>query len=203
HVRGSEVAVHDCVGRSPRGAYTQGIDISFGLEQPMSLVEGCTVTGGAEGIVTHYANAMVSRNRVSGTSLRAITLTEMSMGMAERNDVDRALGIGILCGDHSLCELAGNKVSGSGPIAPRRTRRAWATRSCRSSAPRRSCTASTRQAGSRLSCAARSSGADALLPRRRYGAATLRGSISSLDRWRRSCGKPRSTGPRPDRDPDP
>src|SRR5204863_3942996 len=87
HVRGSEVAVHDCVVRSPRGGYTQGIDISFGLDQPMSVVEGCTVTGGAEGIVTHYANAMVSRNRVSGTSLRGIPPTERSMGMAERNDV--------------------------------------------------------------------------------------------------------------------
>lgn len=115
HVRQSEVAVHDCIVRSPRGAYTQGIDISFGLEQPMSLVEGCTVTGGAEGIVTHYANAMVSRNRVSGTSLRGITLTEMSMSMAERNTVDGALGIGILCGDHSLCELASNTVSAVRP----------------------------------------------------------------------------------------
>ena len=111
HVRRSEVAVHDCVIRSPKRAYTQGIDISFGLEQPMSLVEGCTVTGGAEGIVTHYANAMVSRNRVSGTSIRGITLTEMSMGMAERNRVDGAFGIGILCGDHSICELAANAVS--------------------------------------------------------------------------------------------
>ena len=111
HVRRSEVLVDHCVVRSPRGAYTQGIDISFGLEQPMSMVEHCTVTGGAEGIVTHYANAMVSRNRVSGTSLRGITLTEMSMGMAERNDVDGALGIGILCGDHSECEFEDNSVS--------------------------------------------------------------------------------------------
>jgi hypothetical protein len=111
HVRRSEVAIHDCVIRSPRGGYTQGIDISFALAQPMSVVEGCTVTGGAEGIVTHYANAMVSRNRISGTSLRGITLTEMSMGMADRNAVDRAVGIGILCGDHSVCELADNTVA--------------------------------------------------------------------------------------------
>ena len=59
--------------------------------------------------------AMLSRNRVSGTSLRGITLTEMSMGMAERNDVDGALGIGILCGDHSECELAANHVSAVRP----------------------------------------------------------------------------------------
>jgi hypothetical protein len=111
HVRRSEVMIQDCVVRSPHGAYTQGIDISFGLEQPMSMVEGCTVSGGAEGIVTHYANAMVSRNRVSDTSLHGITLTEMSMGMADRNDVDGALGIGILCADHSECELAKNKVT--------------------------------------------------------------------------------------------
>ena len=115
HVRRSEVAIRDCVVRSPRGGYTQGIDISFGLEEPVSMVEGCRVSGGAEGIVTHYANAMLSRNRVSGTSLRGITLTEMSMGMAERNDVDGALGIGILCGDHSECELAANHVSAVRP----------------------------------------------------------------------------------------
>ena len=115
HVRRSEVAIHDCVVRSPRGGYTQGIDISFGLEEPMSMVEGCTVSGGAEGIVTHYANAMLDRNRVSGTRLRGITLTEMSMGMAERNDVDGALGIGILCGDHSQCELARNTIGSVRP----------------------------------------------------------------------------------------
>jgi hypothetical protein len=115
HVRRSEVVVRDCVVRSPPDVYTQGIDISFGLEQPMSMVEGCRVSGGAEGIVTHYANAMVSRNHVSGTSLRGITLTEMSMGMAERNDVDGVVGIGILCGDHSECELAANRVSAVRP----------------------------------------------------------------------------------------
>lgn len=117
HVRRSEVMIHDCVVRSPHGAYTQGIDISFGLEQPMSMVEGCTVSGGAEGIVTHYANAMVSRNHVSDTSLHGITLTEMSMGMADRNDVAGAVGIGILCADHSECELAKNRVA---PVKPDR-----------------------------------------------------------------------------------
>ena len=111
HVRRSQVMVDHCVVRSPPGAYTQGIDISFAVAQPMSMVEHCTVTGGTEGIVTHSANAMLSRNRVSGTSLRGITLTEMSMGMADGNDVRGALGIGILCGDHSQCEFEDNSVS--------------------------------------------------------------------------------------------
>jgi hypothetical protein len=35
----------------------------------------------------------------------------MSMGMADRNAVDGAVGIGILCGDHSECELADNAVA--------------------------------------------------------------------------------------------
>jgi hypothetical protein len=35
----------------------------------------------------------------------------MSMGMADRNDIDGVVGIGILCGDHSQCELADNDVS--------------------------------------------------------------------------------------------
>ena len=38
-----------------RRAYVQGIDISFGFDKAPSLVEGCTVTGGLEGIVTHFA----------------------------------------------------------------------------------------------------------------------------------------------------
>ena len=36
----------------------------------MGAVEGCDVSGGSEGIVTHASNIMVSGNRVHGTSLR-------------------------------------------------------------------------------------------------------------------------------------
>src|SRR5207302_2583733 len=54
-------------------------------------------------------------NTVSGTSLRAITVTEMSMGMVEDNDVSDSLGVGIFCGDYSQCEVDGNHVRDTRP----------------------------------------------------------------------------------------
>jgi nitrous oxidase accessory protein NosD len=111
NVRRGQVEIRDCVIRSLPEAFTQGIDISFGFDLAPSLVEGCTVTGGLEGIVTHFARVMVRDNHVSGTELRAITMTEMSMGTIEDNEVDGALGVGIFCGDYSHCEIDDNAVS--------------------------------------------------------------------------------------------
>jgi hypothetical protein len=111
NVRRGQVEIRDCVIRSRPGAFVQGIDISFGfdLERP-SLVEGCTVTGGLEGIVTHFTMAMIRDNLVRRTELRAITMTEMSMGKIEDNDVRSAVGIGIFCGDYSMCEIEDNDI---------------------------------------------------------------------------------------------
>jgi nitrous oxidase accessory protein NosD len=113
HVRQSQVTIRDCtVSLGPR-PYTQGIDISFSMHRHMSAVEGCTITGGAEGIVTHSSMVVVERNRVHGTSLRGITMTEMSMGEVVGNQVSDALGVGIFCGDRSECEVRRNVVSGT------------------------------------------------------------------------------------------
>lgn len=111
NVRRGQVEIRDCTIRSLPEAFTQGIDISFGFDLGPSLVEGCTVTGGLEGIVTHFAHVTVRHNRVSGTELRAITMTEMSMGSIEDNEVAGALGVGIFCGDYSHCEIQDNAVS--------------------------------------------------------------------------------------------
>jgi hypothetical protein len=111
NVRRSVVEIRDCTIRSLPGAYTQGIDISFGFDLAPSLVERCTVSGGREGIVTHFARVLVQDNRVTGTELRAITMTEMSMGSIEDNEVAGALGVGIFCGDYSECEIEDNDVS--------------------------------------------------------------------------------------------
>ena len=114
NVRRSSVTIRDCLVQSA-GEYGQGIDISFGFDLEPSLVEGCTVHGGQEGIVTHFAHARVADNRVSGTSLRGITLTEMSMAEVEDNEVEGALGVGIFCGDYSICEIEANSVFGTRP----------------------------------------------------------------------------------------
>jgi hypothetical protein len=113
HARLSSVTVRDCLVDS--GANTQGIDISFAMTLPPSVVDGCMVVGGAEGVVSHMANVDIRDNDVTGTSLRAITVTEMSMGMVDENRVRDALGVGIFCGDYSHCEIEDNFVWNTRP----------------------------------------------------------------------------------------
>jgi nitrous oxidase accessory protein NosD len=115
HVRRSNVEIRDCAIDSGANPWAQGIDISFSYDLPPSMVKGCTITGGREGIVTHSVQAMLVDNRVRGTQLRGISVTEMSMGMVERNDVHDALGIGIYCGDRSMCDIEHNVVSRTRP----------------------------------------------------------------------------------------
>jgi nitrous oxidase accessory protein NosD len=110
HVRFSQVMIRDCAV-SVAGPFAQGIDISYSAYQGMSAVEGCDVSGGAEGIVTHSSMVMVSGNRVHGTSLRGITMSEMSMGEVADNNVSGARGVGVYCGDHSECEIKRNVVA--------------------------------------------------------------------------------------------
>jgi hypothetical protein len=114
HVRRGRVKIEDCRISSPDG-YTQGIDISFSADKGMSMVEGCTVVGGQEGIVIDSAAADVRRNHVTATSLRAISVNEMSMGMVEHNEVARAVGVGIFCSDYSMCEIEENVVADTKP----------------------------------------------------------------------------------------
>lgn len=122
--RGSSVTIRDCVIHSLLGAHAQGIDISFGMTKAPSLVEGCDVLGGYEGIVTHFAHADLRGNRVSDTSHRGITMTEMSMGHVEENEVSDALGVGIFCGDYSECDIHRNTVFGTRADAEGGTSRA-------------------------------------------------------------------------------
>jgi parallel beta-helix repeat protein len=42
-------------------------------------------------------------------------MTEMSMGMIQRNTVRDALGVGIYCNDRSMCEVERNTVVGTKP----------------------------------------------------------------------------------------
>ncbi len=115
HVRHGSVSIRDCTIDSGANPWAQGIDISFAADLGPSEVRGCTVTGGREGIVTHSVNVMVKGNRVRRTQLRGIAVTEMSMGMVEHNDVHDSLGIGIYCGDRSMCEIEHNVVSNTRP----------------------------------------------------------------------------------------
>lgn len=112
NVRRSSVEIRGCAIRSLPGSYVQGIDISFGFDLEPSSVEGCTIDGGLEGIVTHFARVRIEGNVVRGTSLRGITMTEMSMAEADGNDVGGVTGVGIFCGDYSECTIEDNTIDG-------------------------------------------------------------------------------------------
>ena len=111
HVRFSQVMIRNCTV-AVSGPYAQGIDISYSGFQGMGGVEGCDVSGGNEGIVVHASNITVSGNRVHGTGMRAITMSEMSMGEIEKNNVSGSVGVGVYCGDHSMCDVSQNVIVG-------------------------------------------------------------------------------------------
>jgi nitrous oxidase accessory protein NosD len=113
HVRRAAVTIRNCEIDALGRTYAQGIDISYAADKRDSHVMGCTVVGGQEGIVTHFANASLMDNHVARTTMRAISMTEMSMGMVEDNEVRDATGVGILCNDHSMCMIEGNSVVGT------------------------------------------------------------------------------------------
>jgi hypothetical protein len=113
HVRRSSVMIENCKITSPQGPWVQGIDISFSMDKEMSMVEGCTIVGVREGIVTHMTMVDVMHNHIGATSLRAITMGEMSMGSISHNDVLGAHGVGIICLDHSECSIEHNTIVGT------------------------------------------------------------------------------------------
>ncbi|HWJ32159.1 MAG TPA: right-handed parallel beta-helix repeat-containing protein [Gaiellaceae bacterium] len=113
HVRRAAVMIEDCHVSAPGGPWVQGIDISFAMDKSMSMVEGCTISGVREGIVTHWTMADLKHNHVSNTTLRGIDMGEMSMGTIAHNTVVDSKGVGILCLDHSECTIERNTISGA------------------------------------------------------------------------------------------
>jgi parallel beta-helix repeat protein len=107
------VRIHDCSVDMLGNEYGQGIDISFTMGYGTSIVDGCTVVGGMDGITTHSSMSDIAHNRVSRTTMRAISVMEMSMGTVEENEVRGALGVGIYCNDQSMCEVRRNTVVGT------------------------------------------------------------------------------------------
>jgi hypothetical protein len=113
HVRLAGVVIRDCTVDMLGNRIGQGIDISFNMDMGMSMVEGCTILGGQEGITTHSSMTDIMGNRVSRTTGEAISVDEMSMGMASHNTVRDALGVGLYCGDRSMCMFDHNTVVGT------------------------------------------------------------------------------------------
>jgi hypothetical protein len=126
HVRRAQVTIKDCTVSSPPG-FTQGIDLSFNIDKSMSMIEGCTVVGGQHGIFVDSTNAVVRDNHVTATTYRAISMTEMAMGMIERNEITGAVGAGIECNDRSECMIEHNRISDMRPDRTNddQTRKGW------------------------------------------------------------------------------
>jgi hypothetical protein len=115
HVRLAGVVIRNCTVDMLGNRLGQGIDISFNMDKGMSMVEGCTVVGGQQGITTHSSATDIMGNRVSRTTHQAISVDEMSMGMASHNAIRNALGVGLYCGDRSMCMFDHNTVIGTRP----------------------------------------------------------------------------------------
>jgi hypothetical protein len=115
HVRGAGVIVRNCTVDMLGNLLGQGIDISFNMGEGMSMVEGCTIVGGMQGITTHSSMTEIVRNRVSRTTGQAISVAEMSMGSAMDNQIRAALGVGLSCDDQSMCMFEHNTVVGTRP----------------------------------------------------------------------------------------
>lgn len=92
------------------GEFAQGIEIRNSDGRPDSVIEGSTVIGGQEGIVSHVSEVVVLDNVVTHATLRGITITEMSDGIVRGNKVSSVSGAGLYCGDMSRCEFTGNTV---------------------------------------------------------------------------------------------
>jgi hypothetical protein len=110
HVRLGGVMIKDCSVDMLGNPLGQGIDISYTIGMGMTMVEGCNIVGGMDGIVTHSSMADIAHNHVSRTKMMGISMTEMSMGSVKSNEVRGALGVGINCGDRSMCEIRKNVV---------------------------------------------------------------------------------------------
>jgi parallel beta-helix repeat protein len=110
HVRLGGVMIKNCTVDMLGNDVGQGIDISFNMDMGMSMVEGCTLVGGMEGITTHSSMTDIVGNTVSRTTMEGISVTEMSMGMVMNNEIRDARGIGIYCNDRSMCMIERNTV---------------------------------------------------------------------------------------------
>lgn len=127
HVRLAGVVIRNCTVDMLGNRLGQGIDISFNMDLGMSMVEGCTVVGGQEGITTHSSMTDIMRNQVSRTTGEAISVDEMSMGTASHNTVRDALGVALYCNDRSMCMFDHNTVVNTRPDSSGlRTRRGFA-----------------------------------------------------------------------------
>ena len=107
-VEEGSATIRSCVVGGLSDRYGQGVEIRNSAGLPPTVVEGCRVSSGQEGIVSHVSRVLFRGNHVTGTTLRAVVVTEMSEGVAEANVVRDVAGAALFCGDMSNCEFRSN-----------------------------------------------------------------------------------------------
>lgn len=118
HVSGAHVS-------ELRHPLAQGIEIRNSDGRPDSVIEDSTVIGGMEGIVSHVAELAIRDNLVTETTMRGITVTEMSDGWVTGNRVRDVTGAGLYCGDMSRCQFQDNVVTGVAGDSNGRSTAGW------------------------------------------------------------------------------
>jgi len=112
----AHATIRDCAVGGLGSRYAQGIEIRNSSTRPRSVVIGCRIDGGQEGLLTHSSRVEFLDNLVTGTTMRGVAITEMSEGVMEGNLVRSALGNGLYCGDMSHCEIRHNTVRDLAPV---------------------------------------------------------------------------------------
>ncbi|MGH9183103.1 MAG: right-handed parallel beta-helix repeat-containing protein, partial [Acidimicrobiales bacterium] len=111
----ASVAVRGCTVTGLTSPYGQGVEVRNAKGRSPTTVAGCAVSGRQEGVVAHLSRVELRGNRVEGTALRGIAVTEMSEGLVAGNTVTGVTGVGLYCGDMSRCEMRDNVVRGVRP----------------------------------------------------------------------------------------
>ena len=111
----ASVQLHRCQVTQLVSPFAWGIGVVNSMRWAPTTIEGCAVAGGQEGIVSHASTVFIRDNDVRSTTLRAISVTEMSQGDVDQNRIERVVGTGLYCGDHSVCNMRGNRVRETAP----------------------------------------------------------------------------------------
>lgn len=113
----SSAVVERCHVTGLTHPYSQGVEVRNTTGRVPVEVRDCQVSGAREGIVTHSAHVVVTGNVVTGTTNRAVAVTEMSEGLVAGNRVGQVRGAAFMCEDMSRCDFIGNEVASVTPTA--------------------------------------------------------------------------------------
>lgn len=103
----------------------QGIEVRNSEHRGVITVADSLVEGGQEGIVSHVSRVRFENNTVVGTTMHAISITEMSSGIATDNRILDASGAGLYCGDMSRCAFRRNEARDVAAAGSTRSLRGW------------------------------------------------------------------------------